>query len=231
MSPKGTKYEDFNANRSGNEKILLVEGPDDMHVLKHLFRVLNAACGNDLRILDCGGYEEVLKALGSERATPTRAAIVGAVIDADERTHASLLESIRNRIETGEDYSWSDEWPTDGLFLEPNPAMRAFGLPRFGVWCMPDNQTEGIFEDLLNRAIPHLSQQFIEETLTTALSLKHASFTEIQRPKATLRTYMAWQDPTWSKYGEALGAKLLNADSLRPHFQPLIDWANCLFAK
>lgn len=224
--PEVTSYDKL--KRTESSKILLVEGVDDGHCLMHLFHLLGLE--ENFQIAVCGNREKVLAALNTETVAVIPAAVVGAVFDMDNSNMESIRQSVQRVI--GKNYALpdtppADHIPGDGLILMP--ATNTAGLPRLGVWCMPDNRTEGIFEDLLNRAIPDLAKQFIQQTLTTALKRKHASFTEIQRPKATLRTYMAWQDPTWSKYGEALGAGLLNADALLRHFQPFINWANRLF--
>lgn len=62
-------------------RVLLVEGPDDKHVVAHLCR--NDALMPELPILDKGGISPLLKAIEAEVMAPSREA-VGIMVDAND---------------------------------------------------------------------------------------------------------------------------------------------------
>ena len=79
----------------GNRKILLVEGVDDEHVMKHI-------CGNhgipDLdEIKQHGGASELLESVPVRIRAGEEDDIVGVIIDADMDMH-SCWRSIQDRI-------------------------------------------------------------------------------------------------------------------------------------
>ncbi len=225
--PQATSYTAL--DRQEAKAILLLEGVDDWHCFTHLLGKLFPCYKTHFVLADCGNREAVFKALRAESIASQPMQRVGAIIDADKSTITSVLQSVSDSL--GSEYSLPTSWPNNGLIAEPKTDAGSARSPRIGIWCMPDNQTQGIFEDLLNRAMPNTSRQFIEETIEKALEAKHAKHSPVESPKAILRTYMAWNAPTCSKYGEALGQKLFVEASLREHFQPMIDWARRLFAQ
>jgi hypothetical protein len=125
------------------KKILLVEGPDDEHVLKHL-------CGNrDVPRLDevksHGGVDQLLDGFPVQLKASEDGDIVGIVIDADTDLN-SRWQSLRNSlIRVG--YQDVMKTPSPGGTILDPPIDTL--LPRVGIWIMPDNQTKGILEDFL----------------------------------------------------------------------------------
>ena len=225
--PSATSYKDL--KRKEATAILLVEGLDDWHCFTHLLGKLFPDYETHFQLAHCGNREQVLAALSVESIASQPMQRVGAIIDADAATAASVLQSISDSL--GSEYPLSPSWPSNGLIAERNPDAGNARSPRIGIWCMPDNQNQGIFEDLLNRAMPDSAREFIGSTIQEAVKLQHAIHKDIERPKAILRTYMAWNAPTCSKYGEALNRGILDQESLWTHFKPMIDWAERLFTQ
>ena len=126
-----------------NGKILLVEGTDDEHVLKHI-------CGNrGIPHLDevekYGGIEKLLESIGIRVKLSEEGDVIGVVIDADTEI-SDRWKSIRNRITDIGYQNVPDQPDSDGTILDsPSGTL----LPRLGVWIMPNNQTSGILEDFL----------------------------------------------------------------------------------
>ena len=126
-----------------NGKILLVEGTDDEHVLKHI-------CGNrDIPHLDevksCGNDIKLIENLEVRLKVSEEGDVIGVVIDADTDI-ADRWKSIRHRI-TDADVGYQNvpsQPDPEGTILDP-PAGTL--LPRLGVWIMPNNQISGILED------------------------------------------------------------------------------------
>jgi hypothetical protein len=133
------------ANR---RKILLVEGDDDKHVLKHI-------CGNRGgpyldEVRTHGGVDALLKSIPVRLRLSQDGDIVGVVIDADTDVKARW-QSLRDRlVNVGYQNVPADPAP-DGTILDP---LAQTLLPRVGIWIMPDNQTNGILENFLRFLVP-----------------------------------------------------------------------------
>lgn len=219
--PHATSYTDL--KEMGATSILLVEGVDDWHCIHWLLDKFYPEFEAHSHLAYCGNKEKVLKALAAETIAANPLSRLGAIIDTDDSSLASILQSLSNAI--GTDYPLPKRFPKTGLIKNWNSSRP----PTIGLWCMPDNRTQGVFEDLLNRAMPVPAGQFIEKTIEEAVEAAHAKHRDVERPKAILRTYMAWNAPTCSKYGEALNNNLIPKDALEPHFRLMIDWARRLF--
>lgn len=219
------KYSEL--NREATQAALLVEGVDDWHCIACLMKKLNPSPQTHFQLVYCEGRKNVLAALSAESVASQPLLRLGAIIDTDDSPLTSMLQSVSGAI--GNEYSLPETWPENGLITTRPANSTSSGPLKIGLWCMPDNQTQGIFEDLLNRAMPVPARQFVEKAIEEAVEATHAKHREVERPKAVLRTYMAWNTPTCSKYGEALNKDLIPKDALEPHFRPMIDWAQRLF--
>ena len=132
-------------------KILLVEGRDDKHVLKHI-------CGDrglprlGLRIKPLGNVERLLENFPVRlRASNEEGDAVGVVIDADtdlESRIGSLSTVGLRRLVT---YKFHQSLILTARYYTPPPNSL---LPTAGIWIMPDNKTAGILEDFLRFLIP-----------------------------------------------------------------------------
>ena len=204
------------------EKILLVEGTDDEHVLKHI-------CGNrGVPQLDAvkphGGVDQLLDSFPVRLKASGEGDIVGLVIDADTDLNARWL-SLRDRlIQVG--YASVPVNPApDGTILAP-PADRL--LPRVGIWIMPNNQTKGILEDFLRFLVPSDSRLF-EHVKSTVESIPvgERRFSLLAEPKAVIHTWLAWQEEPGKPYGVAITGKFLDPNVAQ--VDVLVSWLNRLF--
>ena len=206
-----------------NGKILLVEGTDDKHVLKHI-------CGNrDIPHLDkvekYGGIEKLLESLGVRLPLLNgEGDVIGVVIDAD--TDISVRwQSIRDRI-IGVGYQNVPDQPDlDGTILDP-PAGTL--LPRLGVWIMPNNQTSGILEDFLHFLVPQPNILFdhARDSVKT-IPEGERRFKQLAEPKAVIHTWLAWQEEPGRPFGTAITARFLDPNV--PEVDVLAAWLKRLF--
>lgn len=204
------------------KKILLVEGTDDEHVLKHI-------CGNrGISHLDDvkphGGVERLLDSVPVRLKASEDGDIVGVVIDADADV-AARWQSLRNRlIRVG--YAGVPDSPApEGTILDP-PADTL--LPRVGIWIMPDNQTKGILEDFLRFLLPGGSPLFDHVTMSVAtIPAGERRFRELAEPKALIHTWLAWQEEPGKPLGTAITARYL--DPGVAEVDVLVSWLNRLF--
>jgi hypothetical protein len=216
------------------KKVLLVEGPDDWHALSHLINKSTGTfpkyelgyCENDDGVLD------VLSGM-TEASTKTQA-ILGAILDADQcKKDDAGNEGIQSRIRSlqgrlGKFYAIPDKFPDDGLILAPTQEVDRGRLPVLGIWLMPDNVRDGIFEDLLRVAMAPESEKYISAVVDRATKDGMTGFRDVERPKAIVKTHIAWRDPNKKNLGEAISAHF---DNLIPACQPFLNWLERLFGE
>ena len=206
-----------------NRKILMVEGSDDAHVLKHI-------CGaHDIPLLDevksHGGASELLESIPVRlKASSEEGDVVGVIMDADTSLDARW-QSIRSIfVQLG--YQNVPPQPNpDGTILEaPNGGAL---LPRAGVWIMPDNKTPGILEDFLRFLVPDQPNDLFDHVERSVDSIPDQRFIDNDRPKVIIHTWLAWQKEPGRPYGTAITARFL--DSNLPQARVLASWIARLF--
>src|SRR5688500_16484065 len=130
------------------KRVLLVEGPDDEHVLKHI-------CGNrGVPPLDVvkphGSVTSLLDSVPVRLKASNDGDIVGVVMDADTDL-AARWQSLRHRLLAVGYADVPRDPAADGTIIDPPAGLL---LPRVGIWIMPNNQTRGILEDFLRFLVP-----------------------------------------------------------------------------
>ena len=202
-------------------KILLVEGADDEHVLKHL-------CGQrGVQKLDeitpLGSVERLLENF-PVRLKESDVEALGVVIDADTDI-AARWQSLRDRLRKAGYQGVPDDPNSAGTIVSPPPKSL---LPRVGVWIMPDNQTRGILEDFLRFLVPPDSRLFshVESSVTT-IPEGERLFSQLVQPKAIIHTWLAWQAEPGKPLGTAITAKFLDANVAQ--VDVLVAWLKSLF--
>ena len=202
-------------------KILLVEGTDDEHVLKHI-------CGNrgipnldDVRPHE--GDQDLLEDFETQlRASTDEGDVVGIVIDADDDP-AGRWQSIRNRLVQVGYGNVPAQADAEGTVINP-PGESV--LPRAGVWLMPNNQDRGKLEDFL-RLLVRQNDGLIDYAADTVSSLPERRFGDTDTPKAVMHTWLAWQSSPGRPYGTAITAGFLDAGAVA--VDGLVGWLNRLF--
>ena len=206
-----------------NGKILLVEGTDDEHVLKHI-------CGNrGIPHLDevekYDGIEKLIESIGVRLSLLNgEGDVVGVVIDADTNI-GSRWQSIRDRITDIGYQNVPDQPDSDGTILDsPSGTL----LPRLGVWIMPNNQTSGILEDFLRFLVPQPNILFdhARDSVKT-IPEGERRFKPLDEPKAVIHTWLAWQKEPGRPFGTAITARFLDPDV--PEVDVLVAWLKRLF--
>ncbi len=204
------------------KRILLVEGIDDEHVLKHL-------CGNrNVPQLDAikehGGVDNLLESIPVRLKASEDGDIVGIVIDADVDLQ-SRWQSLRNMlIRLGYQNVTETPSPEGSIFDPPIDAL----IPRVGIWIMPNNQSQGILEDFLRFLIPVESRLFEHVTASVAaIPEGEKRFGQLSHPKALIHTWLAWQAEPGKPLGTSITARYLDPDVAQ--VDRLISWLNRLF--
>lgn len=195
-------------------KLLLVEGPDDKHVVGHLHRRL--APDLAFRCTDTGGSDPLLKAI-SPAMRPEERVALGIVMDANDDL-AARWQAIRDRLR-GENVQLPPQPQHGGTIIE--------GDPRVGVWLMPDNSARGELEDFVAKLIPDddpvwpLAEQYID-----GIPDEHRRFTSKKELRAKIHAWLATRERP-RKMGLAIGAEDLDAG--QPTATQFTDWLRTLF--
>ena len=222
-----------NLHRMG-QKVLLVEGLDDWHAFSHLIHRSTGAFPN-YELGHCDNDDGVLDILSGMTETSTKTqSVLGAVLDADQGKKdengdagiQSRVRSLQGRL--GKFYAIPAKFPEEGLILAPTEEVDRDRLPVLGIWLMPDNVRDGIFEDLLRAAMASKSEKYISGVVDQAVKDGMTGFREVERPKAIVKTHIAWQDPNMKNLGEAINAHF---DNLIPACRSFLEWLDHLFSE
>ena len=180
-------------------KVLLVEGRDDRHVVRHLQDRTSSALSFDIQ--DKEGIDNLLRFIEPEIRVPGRAA-VGIVVDANDDPDARW-DAISHRLrEAGVEPP--EARPPDGTIVD--------GPPRVGVWLMPDNQRPGELEDFVQEMIPSgdpawpLAKGYIRDIPKEA-----RKFPATKTSRAELHAWLATREEP-GRMGSAIGRGDLQTD-------------------
>ncbi|MXX94011.1 MAG: hypothetical protein F4Y63_11335, partial [Chloroflexi bacterium] len=160
-------------------QILLVEGPDDKHVISHICR--EAGYIQNFFIQDKGGIDKLLDSIGAEIMAPGRK-VVGVVADANSQP-MDRWQSLVGRF-SKENISIPRQPDSQGTIL--------IGPPRIGIWLMPDNSQFGELEHFVAEMIPDAdpvwprSQQYIDD-----IPKSEREFTEQKIMRAKVHSWLA----------------------------------------
>ena len=187
------------------ERVLLVEGQDDEHVVRQLCRHYRCVLHQSVpafSIQVTGNAAKLLDAIGPAMLVSDRKA-VGVLIDADD-----ALKDRWNQLMS----RFSQEGVT--IPMAPDPDGTVLSLedsPRIGIWVMPDNQSSGELEDFVREMIPSndpvwpRSQRYVAE-----IPVEHQRFRPGKLLRAQLYAWLATREIP-GRMGAAIGAGDLDA--------------------
>ena len=198
----------------GKDCVLLVEGPDDKHVVRHLSNLHEEM--PEFCVLNKEGINNLLQDIGLEILVSGRKA-VGILVDANDDLNARWSAVSGRLREEGIEMSGS---PKAGGTIQE-------GSPRIGIWLMPDNRSAGELEDFVSQMIPDgdpvwpLAQGYID-----GIPAAHRKFTGKKIQRAKLHAWLATrEDPRLM--GVAIRSGDLRVD--RNLSTKFADWLRQLF--
>lgn len=220
--------------------VLHVEGPSDVSVINALLRrhgVDTRGGKSYLEIASNAGVTRLLRRIPLSIKGAIDDRPIGFVVDIDT-TVAARWQAVCDRIAnvTGAP-SMPDECPPDGYI----GTVQSSSTP-FGVWLMPDCQTDGqALEDLVQSLLyaddplwPHASKSTVEaatavDDANKTRATPYERFGDRETMKAQLYAWLAWQpDP-----GRPLGAILANDQGPLQHDHPaavaFLGWLKRLY--
>ena len=202
-----------------SDRVLLVEGQDDKHVVLHLCRrneSMPTFC-----IKDKDGIVQLLDSISPEIKVSGRKSL-GILVDANDEP-ANRWKVIRNRLQRL-DLHLPEESDLDGTILSAvSPAV-----PRIGIWLWPDNRYPGELEDFVKTLIPSedpvwpRSEEYIDR-----IPEPDRKFPPGKEMKARIYAWLATTE-TPGRMGTAIGAQMLDVDG--PLALKFADWLRRLFA-
>jgi hypothetical protein len=200
--------------KQDTDKVLLVEGVNDCHVVMALCKAHNVP--ETFGIYECGSYVGVLKRLNALIIRPNPPQVIGVMLDADTSVQGRW-QSIKSKLQ---DYSYTflNKPDADGTVVETSSDQ-----PKLGFWLMPNNQDSGMLEDFCAELAQPESLAFARECVEQAQARQVTTFKEVHRSKAVIHTYLAWHDEP----GYPLG-KAITSQALRPHTDVAVKFTNWL---
>ena len=183
-----------------SERVLLVEGVDDEHVVCHLAKRYGDVPAFEIRVTI--GFTNLSKSIPVEIKAPGRQ-VVGILADADDDP-TTRWRTVRDRLRRAN---------VVGVPDAPIPGGAVFGEdPRIGVWLMPDNAASGELEDFVAATIPKddpvwpRARRYIAD-----IPLEERKFTPGKTLRAEVHAWLATRKKP-RKMGLAIGAGDLNVD-------------------
>ena len=191
---------------------LLVEGPGDQRVISALAEKLGIRLklGPEKYLVQIDHFDGVSQLLNPAvlraEAQSSDLTCLGLVLDADENPDQRLAR-LREACRAGLGIELPVQLPRDGWINEAAPRK-----PRFGLWMMPDNASRGMLETFLAYLLPPSGGALWDwtDSVCDQAKEKGATFKEVQRDKARIHAYLAFQDEPGRQLHEALINRLLN---------------------
>lgn len=200
------------------KRLLLVEGKDDEHVVKHLRRAHGIEIDFDVEQPSEDGVEQLLdqvptrlKESGMER--------LGVLVDADEDAQ-SRWEQLRDRLRKAGYSDVPDSPGPSGTILDIGNEGRSV---RLGIWIMPNNRLPGMIEDFLAFLVPKDDTTLPRvDGFLAGIPAQERLFSVAHRPKARIHAYLAVQQQPGKPLGLAITFKYL--DAMREVVEPFVQW-------
>lgn len=184
---------------------LLVEGPDDIHLIKNVAREYGVILEPNVEIHPCGGVHNLI-----HESLPIHLKgsydSVGVVVDADLDV-AARWQSLRDQLRAA-GYNAPTEPAADGLILVSHK-------PIVGVWLMPDNTLPGTLEDFAQQLIPSDDPLWPRaRAAVEAIPEEERRFVPAATRKAEIHTFLAWQESPGTPLGLAVTKQYFRTDAV-----------------
>lgn len=202
-------------------QLLLVEGVDDKHVVRHLCQSHQSLA--DLHISERDGWPNIRNAIGPEIKTSGRTAL-GILVDAN-RKPIGRWQAIADQVRrAGLDLNDTTIDPPTQMA----PSGTIFGNKlRVGIWLMPDNGSPGELEDFIAQLIPTTdpvwprAHRYIDN-----IPYVDRKFVYDKIMRAKIHAWLAARESP-RPMGAAIGAGDL--DATKPLAMEFKDWLQQLF--
>ena len=201
------------------EKLLLVEGEGDLHVILQVWLAHHRGPDVPFHIQPCGGVANLLERVEAEIDDERRTA-VGFAFDANADAAGRRQQLIDRAHRAG--YAAS-QWGASG-FIDNRR-----GGPRIGAWLMPDNERPGELEDFLWTMIrdDDILQPLATDFVANAMQADRR-FAETKQRRAEIYSWLAVQEEPYPT-GRAVEAKRFDVNA--EIAVAFVDWLEKLFTE
>jgi hypothetical protein len=195
------------------QRLLLVEGSDDRHVVYALLTAHSVP--HVFEVLQLEGVERLLDSIPQQLKAADRERLA-VLLDADEDLDKRWRQ-LKGRLER-EGHGNLPETPgAEGTIVGLSTGVR------FGVWLMPDNRLPGMLEDFVRLLVPTQDTLFPRvDAFLASIPEEERLFPEARRPKARIHTWLGIQEEPGKPLGQAITARYLDPHS--PHVEPFLKW-------
>ena len=165
------------------------------------------------------GYEKALLVL-EEAIRDSNFSNIGMIVDANNAGHSARWQAIRKILS-----SRLSETVLQEADQQTGPKVsQETGLPKVGIWIMPDNKNEGYLEHFLTRLISPKDPlwDYTEDILDKLRVQPFNEITPAKSGKAQLHTWLAWKKDPGRPFGQALSAGYFDVQS--PVADEFIAW-------
>ncbi len=184
------------------KQILLVEGKNDLHVLKNIFQKYKISENFD--IIEKNG-DAIYKSIPIYLKTDIKS--IGIIIDSDEN-----IKNKWNKI--------SGIFSNAGYILPKLPNQQGTIIETknyiiVGVWIMPDNKQNGMLEDFIQHLVPKNDKlmKYVDKALENIETNNVNKYKDIHKSKAKIHTWLAWQETPGTPMGLAIKKTYLDVNS------------------
>ncbi len=132
------------ALRTKTNTLLLVEGSDDKHVVRHVWKHYHEGECPPFEIKAKGGLNRLIDSIQPESKVDRRKAL-GIIVDGNDDPNRRWKQII-NRLPANLRPLLPQQPERSGTIVD--------GMPRLGIWLMPDNYSPGELEDFVHKLIP-----------------------------------------------------------------------------
>ena len=209
---------------NAKQSILLVEGKDDKHVMLSLMN--HYQIPEVFKIQVCDGIDNLLLDLPLRLTTPTMYRSIGVVMDADVNIQARF-DSFRSILSKTGKYDMSlVTLKAGGIKIPPIDN----NYPVLGLWLMPDNRSNGMLEDFVMTLAngDNMLMKEVNSVLDSIEEKKLNRYSFVHRSKAKIHTFLAWQEKPGEPMGQAITAKVLDAESTSARV--FVEWIKRVFS-
>ena len=192
------------------ENILLVEGPDDRSAITGL--MTKHGVSPNFNFVVATGIDNLLQKLDLYLKNAAAYGMIGVVVDADKDIDARW-QQLRDRLMKTGKYSCKKMPLADGgMIIEAEePEQDA----KIGIWIMPDNKYRGALENFLLEMVPKDDELMVEvENELVRLETNNVKrYRDIDRNKAKVHTFLAWEENPGTSLYTAIVSRILNPDA------------------
>ena len=188
---------------------LFVEGRDDLYSIGELLARHGIQRGADkvANIEESKTVEKLLEAIVT-RVKVGGEFPIGFVLDADSPV-IDRWRSVRDRLLKGQVEDVPESPSAEG-FIGRSSEWQT----KVGVWLMPDNLSDGMLEDFLQRLLADNDTLIRFARTATEDSIAHgAKYSPVHRSKAVIHAWLAWQAKPGEPFGTAIHAKYFRHDT------------------